>query len=358
MSTSSHLISIPTILEVGNDCLQSIGKIVRNKKFKNVVVFFSDGIFDIVGETVLNSLEYANINILYRHVLSNIQIEPIVSHAFSIPNDTEVIIGIGGGRAIDASKYMAFLRKIPFISIPTSTSNDGFSSSSSSLIVNETRTTVHAKMPYGIIIDTSVIKGAPLKFMFSGIGDLISNIPAITDWLYEERQGITTVNDFAAMIASKSVNSLLSTEFSTLKDDLFLQELVNSLTLNGIAMEIAGTSAPCSGSEHLISHALDQYIHLNELHGIQVGIASYIMSHIQGQHEPIERHKEIKQLLLTIGFFDYVKTLNIKKDAFKEAIKYAPTIKPERNTYIHDKNYRNQAIEFILTDQLLAEVLV
>ena len=74
---------------------------------------------------------------------------------------------------------MSFLKKLPFISIPTSTSNDGFSSPGASLLVNGRRMSLPAKTPYGIIIDIDVIKGAPEKFIFSGIGDLVSNITAL-----------------------------------------------------------------------------------------------------------------------------------------------------------------------------------
>ena len=42
----------------------------------------------------------------------------------------------------------------------------------------------------------------------------------------------------------------------------FLKELVDSLAMSGIANEIAGSSAPTSGSEHLISHALDKILEI------------------------------------------------------------------------------------------------
>ena len=61
-------------------------------------------------------------------------------------------------KVIDAAKYAAYLRKLPFISVPTSASSDGFSSASASLLVNGRRTSVPAKLAYGIIADTDVIK--------------------------------------------------------------------------------------------------------------------------------------------------------------------------------------------------------
>ena len=142
-----------------------------------------------------------------------------------------------------------------------------------------------------------VIKGAPEKFIYSGIGDLVSNITALYDWKFEEENGKTIIDDFATMISKKAVNSFVRTEFKGIKDDLFLKELVDSLTLNGISMEIAGDSSPASGAEHLISHALDKFLERPELHGVQVGIATYIMAKVQNH-----RSERITKILKAVSY--------------------------------------------------------
>ena len=175
---------------------------------------------------------------------------------------------------------MGFLRKLPFISVPTSASSDGFSSASASLLINKRRSSVPARMAYGIIVDTDVIKSAPEKFLYSGIGDMVSKITSLYDWQFEAEHGAAQVNDFAMMIAKKAVNSFVRTPFETIHDRLFLKELLDSLAMSGIANEIAGSSAPTSGSEHLISHALDKMLETPQLHGIQVGIATVSYTHL------------------------------------------------------------------------------
>lgn len=109
---------------------------------------------------------------------------------------------------------------------------------------------------------------------------MVSKITALYDWKFEEAHGVTQVNDFALMIAKKAVNSFVRTPFESIQDNLFLKELLDSLAMSGIANEIAGSSAPTSGSEHLISHALDKILEMPQLHGIQVGIATYLMSRV------------------------------------------------------------------------------
>ncbi|MEQ3339365.1 iron-containing alcohol dehydrogenase family protein [Clostridium butyricum] len=353
MNVSTHKIAIPSILEVGKNNINNVGTLIKKGMFKKVSVCFGDGIYELFGETIKKSLIEANIEIQNIETIVNINFDEISKKAFELPNDVDALIGIGGGKAIDAVKYMSFLKKMPFISIPTSTSNDGFASSGASLLVNNKRMSLPAKTPYGIIVDIDVIKGAPEKFIYSGIGDLVSNITALYDWKFEEENGKTIVDDFATMISKKAVNSFVRTEFKGIKDDLFLKELVDSLTLNGISMEIAGDSSPASGAEHLISHALDKFLENPQLHGVQVGIATYIMAKVQNH-----RAKRIKTILEETGFFEYVKTLKMKKDDFKKAIDLASSIKPGRYTYIHVKENQLLAKKIIDTDEILNNILV
>lgn len=346
----SH-IAIPTILKVGKGTLNNIGTYVKDSRVENVVVYFGNGLIEMFGQTVLDSFEKENINVLEYKELDSIIIEDIIELAFGIDTKAQMIVGIGGGKVIDAAKYAAYLRKMPFISVPTSASSDGFSSASASLLVGGRRTSVPARMAYGIIADTDVIKSAPEKFLYSGIGDLVSKITALYDWVFEDEHGYAKLNDFAMMIAKKAVNSFVRTPFESIKDDLFLRELLDSLAMSGIANEIAGNSSPASGSEHLISHALDKILEKPELHGIQVGIATYIMSRVQNH-----RYIRVNKIFEDTGFWDYVATLNLKREDYERAIDLAPAIKPHRYTYIHEERYREMAKDVLREDEVLKKV--
>ena len=125
------------------------------------------------------------------------------------------------------------------------------------------------------------------------------------------------------------------------------------LAMSGIANEIAGSSAPTSGSEHLISHALDKILEHPQLHGIQVGIATYIMSVVQNH-----RYVRVCTVIKRTGFFDYAATLGMRKQDFLDAIDMAPSMKPFRHTYLHEKEYRDAAKKLVLEDDILNKILV
>ena len=346
-------IQIPSILKVEKDLLRRIGGYLADEGIYKVVILFGNGLIDMFGHTVMEGMSDSGVEVLQYMEMDTVRIDDLVQLAFSFPNTAQAVLGIGGGKVVDAAKYCGFLRKLPFISVPTSASSDGFSSASASLIVEGRRKSVPAGIAYGIFADIDVIKGAPEAFLFSGIGDMVSKITALYDWNFEEAHGHGSVNDFAMMISKKAVNSFVRTPYESIKDELFLKELVDSLAMSGIANEIAGSSAPTSGSEHLISHALDKILEHPQLHGIQVGIATYIMSVVQNH-----RYVRVCTVLKRTGFFDYAATLGMRKQDFLDAIDMAPSMKPFRHTYLHEKEYRDAAKKLVLEDDILNKILV
>ncbi len=344
-------IAIPGILKVGKGVLGEIGTFLKGSGFTQAVIYFGNGLTEMFGRGVMESLKQEGVTVLEYRELDSVQMDDIIELAFSIDAKAQVIMGIGGGKVIDAAKYAAYLRKLPFFSVPTSSSSDGFSSASASLIVNGRRTSVPARMAYGILVDTDVIKSAPVKFIYSGIGDMVAKITALYDWLYEDQNGYAEMNDFAVMIAKKAVNSFVRTPFETIQDDLFLRELLDSLAMSGIANEIAGGSSPTSGSEHLISHSLDKMLETPQLHGIQVGIATYIMSLVQ-EH----RYQRVNTIFTDTGFWDYVETLKLDVSDYEKAIDMAPSIKPHRHTYLHEEQYREKAKRILREDPVMKRI--
>ena len=322
----SH-IAIPTILKIGKGTLNNLGKYIAGAGMKNAVIYFGNGLIDMFGQQVMDSLKEENVTVVEYRELDSTNIEDIIRLAFDIDAKAQVIVGIGGGKVIDVAKYAAYLRKLPFTSIPTSASSDGFSSASASLMVNGRRTSVPASMAYGIIADTEIIKSAPERFLYSGIGDMVSKITSLYDWLFESELGYSEMNDFAVMIAKKAVNSFVRTPFETIKDDLFLKELLDSLAMSGVANEIAGGSTPTSGS------------------------ATYIMAVVQDH-----RYVRVNAIFEKTGFWDYVATLDLKREDFAKAIDMAPQIKPHRHTYLHEEKYRELAKKVLYEDEVLKRV--
>ena len=277
-----------------------------------------------------DSLRARNIQILQQTPVESISFEKTTELFCKSPKSADAIIGFGGGKALDVGKYIAFLSRLPYLSVPTSLSNDGFCSPQSSLTFDGRRRPLPSAMPFGVILDTAVCLNAPELLWHSGVGDLVSKLTAVTDWKMAFHATGTPVDDFAALLSDASVFQFMGRP----KQDLEGTKLLGSaLLLNGISMSICGSSRPASGSEHLISHALDSLSKRPRLHGLQVGVATYLISLLQGQNS---RH--IAALFDATGFWEAIANDPFDRAEWLEAAGVAPSMKSDFYTVLSSRD--------------------
>ena len=120
-----------------------------------------------------------------------------------------------------------------------------------------------ARLPIAVAVDLEVIAAAPPDRTRAGSATCSPTRSALRDWRLAAEAGARgEVDDFAALLAAdrrpiSCTGNASSPGVGAEPDSELLQRLLSGLVLSGLAMEIAGSSRPCSGSEHLISHALD-----------------------------------------------------------------------------------------------------
>ncbi len=346
-------INIPYLLKIGNGKIHKIGKYLADKNMMNIGLFLGEGIENILNGSLDNSLNLHNINVIHKQVINDIDIDAINHTAFNLPPSINAIIGIGGGKALDFAKYTAYILKIPFISIPTSVSNDGFCSPSSSLTVQGKRKSVKSGIPFGVVIDLDIIKNNPKAFLYSGLGDMASKVTALWDWKEAFNKGFERFNDFASLLAYNSLDLLFLKHSFDIYSPEFQRSLANSLLTSGISMEVVGNSRPASGSEHLISHALDAVSRQPKMHGIQVGVATYLCALLQKN----DHTESLKTILENTGFWDFVRENPFSKSEFLEALALAPKIKQDYYTILSEPNSMDKAIQLIETDEILKTII-
>ncbi len=323
-------IRIPSLLRIKPNALYKLGKYLRKNGFHRIALYYGEGIADLVGQKVEISLDSSEIQVVSEETVHGNDVAEIVSSAFRLPREAQAIVAVGGGLAVDFGKYAGFLTKRPVIAVPTAISNDGFAAPGASLRVDGRRVSCSSTIPFGVVIDTNMIKSSPRRFTFSGIGDLISKYSAIADWKLAYHATGEAINDFSAMISMQSVENLVNHPVKSTDDLEFLQLVCGALVMSGVAMEVAGSSRPASGSEHLISHAYDSIAAHPSLHGLQVGVATLATTWLQVN----PAHQTVVRVLEETGFSAFMTENRLDRAAFLEAVQLAPTIKPGYHTVL------------------------
>lgn len=259
----------------------------------------------------------------------------------------DALIAIGGGRPIDVAKAAALVAGLPVVVVPTQLSADGIASpisviseSAGGQVVSE-----RSALPVAVLADLETLASAPIGFARAGVGDLLGNGSALVDWRIAADAGEESVDDFAALLSSCALLLIDGLDLSPLgAGELTIElarRLLDGLVLSGLAMEIAGSSRPCSGSEHLISHALDRLQPGTASHGEQVAFGTLVATKLQGGDVAA-----VRASIEAVGMSGALSGFGLAPDQLAEIVAHAPATRPGRYTVLdRDQPTRDQLRE-------------
>lgn len=262
------------------------------------------------------------------------------------------IVAVGGGRPLDVAKAACLVSGVPAVVVPTQLSTDGIASPIS-VIQDDNGCTVseRSQLPAAVVADLETVAAAPAAFARAGIGDLIGNRSALVDWRIAAEHDDAEVDDFAALLASSAhrlVESLGLRDLGAGRVTIDLaRRLLEGLVLSGLAMEIAGSSRPCSGAEHLISHSFDALEPGTGSHGAQVAFGTLVAVSLQGGDPG-----PIRSLLAEAGMQRTVDGFGLPVDRLVEIVRSAPNTRPERYTVLDLAQPSTRELKLLLTGLL------
>ena len=316
---------LPRLIVVGEKNINDIGSFLKSlKNIKKVSLVSGNNVKKIVQSKIESSLSASKIQMVWHLAKTNDkksiqQIEQNVGKSKS-----ELIVGVGGGRSVDIAKIIGFNLDLPFVSIPTSASHDGIASPFVSIKGNKPHSVV-ATAPLGVFVDVDIIKKAPKKLLASGCGDLIAKITAVRDWQLGRDKTGEYYGRYSADLALMSAKILMEHSSRFSKKGLDVREVVEALISAGVASCIAGSSRPCSGAEHLFSHAVDKLEPGIGLHGEKCGIGAIMIAKLQGQD-----WRKIVKTLKSVGAPTTAKEIGLKSEVLAKALTIAQSLRPER----------------------------
>jgi glycerol-1-phosphate dehydrogenase [NAD(P)+] len=243
----------------------------------------------------------------------------------------DAVVGIGGGQTLDAAKYAASMVGLPYVAVATTLTHDGLASPVATLESYGRKASFGVHTPIAVFVDIDHVRDAPAEHTRSGVGELLSNLSAIADWELARDVRGEPVDGLAVSVARTAAEVILHVDPGT---DHFLTLLAEGLIISGIAMAVAGSSRPCSGGCHEISHAMDILLGGPALHGIQVALGARFATWRRGDERLLH---DLDEAMLRHGLPRTPGELGLTEEQFAQVLLEAPHTRPDRFTILeHD----------------------
>jgi len=200
----------------------------------------------------------------------------------SVP-EVDLVVGAGGGVAMDAAKYVAWQRALPLILTPTIVSVDACVTNTIAVRRGGRVTYEGFVVAEAIIVDFDVIRVAPREFNRAGLGDVLSAHTALWDWRLAADRGHVSWQPGVAASAARILDRV-----EAQADEIFavsdrgIELLIQSYAeMNDLCLQV-GHSQPEEGSEHYFAYLAEKVAGHPFIHGEVVGLGAVVMAAAQG----------------------------------------------------------------------------
>jgi glycerol-1-phosphate dehydrogenase [NAD(P)+] len=358
----------PILIESG--ATSRISSYLADNGYRQVSIAADANTYEVIGQSLLHSIESAGINVILTLIKPDKQGDVIADEASVVQllldlkqHAAEVVIAAGSGTLHDIVRFSAFAACIPFLSVPTAPSVDGFNSIGAPLIIRGEKTTIPAIGPSAIFADLDLLTKAPDSMVAAGFGDMLGKYTSLFDWRFGSLSG---AEPYSEEVANRTRNALEqcidNCDEIAKRSPLGIEILTRALLESGFAMLQFGQSHPASGAEHHLSHYWEmEFIRTGRrqiLHGAKVGVACAEISElyhrlaIDSPHFFPEEHRQtlqaemkripsgqrIRELLKIIGGPAAPEELGVSEELLARSLREAHHIRPNRQTLLKKYN--------------------
>ena len=313
------IIISPSKYVQGANALDNIGQYVKPLGLKALAIA-DDFVTGLVGEQVTKSFADAEGGVVlekFNGECCRPEIERLI--ALAEQNESDVIIGIGGGKTLDTAKAIAFYCNVPVVVVPTIASTDAPTSALAVIYTEESEFSEYLMIPSNpnmVIMDSKIIAGAPVRLLISGMGDALSTY---FEARANARSGGQTMAGGAPTRAAQALAKLC---YDTLIEDGLkakiaaeqgftspaVENIIEANTyLSGIGFESSGLAAA-----HAIHNGLTKLEECHHLfHGEKVAFGTLV--HLVLENAPMAEIEEVLAFCKSVGLPTNLHMMGVKE---------------------------------------------
>ena len=322
------MVACPLAVDVRRGAVEALSELLTDRRISangHVAVVVGPGQGEQIVAAVQPSLENAD---MYPVEGGTVQAGLGLAEALR-SGSYDAVVGVGGGRTLDVAKYAASMTGLPMVAVATNLAHDGIASPVASLEHDGRKGSYGVHIPIAVVVDLDYVRRCPAEQLRSGIGDVLSNLGALADWELAHRERGEAVDGLAAAFARSAAESLLH-RTDGVEAEPFLTALAEALVLSGLAMAVAGSSRPCSGACHEISHAIDALYPGSASHGEQVAVGALFATFLRGDETLVPLDAALRRH----GVPRLPADIDLDEEAFAAAVAHAPSTRPDRYTIL------------------------